>query len=287
MRLMLDTVSMDGDRRDRRGREGRGADALQRRAASATARRRRWTSRSTRSRAPSCAPRACPTRSPRSRCRSAGTMFDPGPCVYMEKMATSRDLAHLLDLDRPLGETLQLIAKEKGTDVGDVVVIMLDRPRHEDAMRGDPRGRRAHPLHPARRRVGRAARRSPRARRSTCSGASAARPRACCRPRRSSASAARSSAGSGRATTRSAGRARRRLRPRRGARHGPAWCPARTSSSPPPASPTATCSRACTSTAGGRHTESLVHALALGHRAPRHGPPRPREAARDHRRALG
>src|SRR5215210_8858363 len=26
-----------------------------------------------------------------------GTMFDPGPCVYMLKMATSRDMAHLLD----------------------------------------------------------------------------------------------------------------------------------------------------------------------------------------------
>ena len=64
-----------------------------------------------------------------------GTMFDPGPCVYMLKAATSRDMAHLLDLDRPLGETLELMAKEKGTSVGDVVVIMLDRPRHEDAMR--------------------------------------------------------------------------------------------------------------------------------------------------------
>jgi fructose-1,6-bisphosphatase II len=64
-----------------------------------------------------------------------GTMFDPGPCVYMNKMATSKDLAHLLDFDRPLGETLELIAKEKGTSVGDVVVIMLDRPRHEDAVR--------------------------------------------------------------------------------------------------------------------------------------------------------
>jgi fructose-1,6-bisphosphatase II len=64
-----------------------------------------------------------------------GTMFDPGPCVYMEKMATSKDLAHLLDLDRPLAETLALIAKEKGTPIGDVMVIMLDRPRHEDAVR--------------------------------------------------------------------------------------------------------------------------------------------------------
>src|SRR5213076_209395 len=49
-----------------------------------------------------------------------GTMFDPGPCVYMLKMATSRDLAHVLDIDRPLGETLKLMAKEKGTDVTDV-----------------------------------------------------------------------------------------------------------------------------------------------------------------------
>jgi fructose-1,6-bisphosphatase II len=61
-----------------------------------------------------------------------GTMFDPGPCVYMMKMATSRDLAHLLDLDRPIGETLQMMAKEKGTSIGDIVVIMLDRPRHEE-----------------------------------------------------------------------------------------------------------------------------------------------------------
>jgi fructose-1,6-bisphosphatase II len=64
-----------------------------------------------------------------------GTMFDPGPCVYMLKAATSRDLAHVLDLERPLGETLELMAKEKDTSVGDLVVIMLDRPRHEDYMR--------------------------------------------------------------------------------------------------------------------------------------------------------
>ena len=62
-----------------------------------------------------------------------GTMFDPGPCVYMLKMATSAGLAHLLDLDRPLGETLRLMADEKGVAVGDLVVIMLDRPRHDEA----------------------------------------------------------------------------------------------------------------------------------------------------------
>jgi fructose-1,6-bisphosphatase II len=64
-----------------------------------------------------------------------GTMFDPGPCFYMLKMATSRELAHVLDFERPLGEMLKLMAKEKDTDVGDVVVMMLDRPRHEEAMK--------------------------------------------------------------------------------------------------------------------------------------------------------
>ena len=34
-----------------------------------------------------------------------GTMFDPGPCVYMEKLAGGDDIADLLDLDRPLTET--------------------------------------------------------------------------------------------------------------------------------------------------------------------------------------
>ena len=31
-----------------------------------------------------------------------GTMFDPGPCVYMEKIAGGPEIADLLDLDRPL-----------------------------------------------------------------------------------------------------------------------------------------------------------------------------------------
>ena len=43
-----------------------------------------------------------------------GTMFDPGPCVYMEKMAGAPEIADLLDLDRPLGETVRLVAERKG-----------------------------------------------------------------------------------------------------------------------------------------------------------------------------
>jgi fructose-1,6-bisphosphatase II len=60
-----------------------------------------------------------------------GTMFDPGPCVYMEKMAGAEEFADLLDLDRALGKTVELVAERKGTDVRDVMVVILDRPRHE------------------------------------------------------------------------------------------------------------------------------------------------------------
>lgn len=63
-----------------------------------------------------------------------GAMFDPGPCVYMEKLAGGADIADLLDLERPLPETLRLVAKRRGMDIRDVVVVMLDRPRHHEQM---------------------------------------------------------------------------------------------------------------------------------------------------------
>jgi fructose-1,6-bisphosphatase II len=63
-----------------------------------------------------------------------GTMFDPGPCVYMEKIAGGPEVGDLLDLDRPMSETVKLVAERKGTDVRDVMVVVLDRPRHQDVI---------------------------------------------------------------------------------------------------------------------------------------------------------
>jgi len=63
-----------------------------------------------------------------------GTMFDPGPIVYMEKMAAGDRFADLLDLDRPLGRTVELIAERKETDVNDVMAVVLDRPRHAEGV---------------------------------------------------------------------------------------------------------------------------------------------------------
>ena len=61
-----------------------------------------------------------------------GTMFDPGPCVYMEKLAGASDIADLLDLDRPVPETCALIAERRNIEIGDVTVIVLDRERHHE-----------------------------------------------------------------------------------------------------------------------------------------------------------
>jgi fructose-1,6-bisphosphatase II len=64
-----------------------------------------------------------------------GTMFDPGPCVYMSKLAGGAEVADLLDLDRPLSQTLGLVAERKQIDIRDVMVVVLDRPRHEDGIK--------------------------------------------------------------------------------------------------------------------------------------------------------
>jgi len=63
-----------------------------------------------------------------------GTMFDPGPCVYMEKIAGGPEIADCLSLNDPLAEVVARVAERKGKGVGDVSIIMLDRPRHEQAV---------------------------------------------------------------------------------------------------------------------------------------------------------
>ncbi len=61
-----------------------------------------------------------------------GTMFDPGPCLYMEKIAGGPDIADLLSLDDPLPDVIRRVAERKGVGPGEITIIMLDRPRHEE-----------------------------------------------------------------------------------------------------------------------------------------------------------
>jgi fructose-1,6-bisphosphatase II len=64
-----------------------------------------------------------------------GTMFDPGPCVYMEKLAVAGDVADAVDFEAPIEDNLAAIAKARGKGADDVTVAMLDRPRHEELAR--------------------------------------------------------------------------------------------------------------------------------------------------------
>ncbi len=61
-----------------------------------------------------------------------GAMFDPGPCVYMDKLVVGPDLVDAVDYAAPIEDTLATIAKIRGITVADVTVALLDRPRHQE-----------------------------------------------------------------------------------------------------------------------------------------------------------
>ncbi len=64
-----------------------------------------------------------------------GTMFDPGPCVYMEKIAAGPAAADAIDLNAPVKANLEAVAKALGEKVSDVTAVILDRDRHTDIIR--------------------------------------------------------------------------------------------------------------------------------------------------------
>jgi fructose-1,6-bisphosphatase II len=61
-----------------------------------------------------------------------GTMFNPGPIVYMNKIAVGPIAKDVIDIDAPVSENLKRIAKAKGEDVEHLTAVILDRPRHAD-----------------------------------------------------------------------------------------------------------------------------------------------------------
>jgi fructose-1,6-bisphosphatase II len=64
-----------------------------------------------------------------------GTMFNPGPCVYMEKIATGPEAADAIDLTASVKANLKWVAKALRKDVADVTAVILDRDRHEHIIR--------------------------------------------------------------------------------------------------------------------------------------------------------
>ncbi len=62
----------------------------------------------------------------------AGAMYDPGPSFYMKKLVVPGPAARVIDLDAPVGANLHAVAKALGKDVNDLIVFVLDKPRHKE-----------------------------------------------------------------------------------------------------------------------------------------------------------
>ena len=59
-----------------------------------------------------------------------GTMLDASSVFYMDKLVAGPEGVGVVDIRKPIGENSRAIAKAKGKSVDDVIVAVLDRPRH-------------------------------------------------------------------------------------------------------------------------------------------------------------
>jgi fructose-1,6-bisphosphatase II len=59
-----------------------------------------------------------------------GTLFNPGPCVYMEKLAVGPEAAGRVSLEQSPTDNIRAVAEAKRESVRDVTAVILDRPRH-------------------------------------------------------------------------------------------------------------------------------------------------------------
>ncbi len=59
-----------------------------------------------------------------------GTMFDPGPLVYMDKIVVGPAAKGKIDINAPVIDNLKAVAKARGKQISDLTAVVLDRPRH-------------------------------------------------------------------------------------------------------------------------------------------------------------
>ncbi|AOX46968.1 class II fructose-bisphosphatase [Microbacterium sp. BH-3-3-3] len=60
-----------------------------------------------------------------------GTMLDASTVFYMDKLVTGPAGVGVVDIRLPIGENIRLLAKALGKPVDEIVVSVLNRPRHE------------------------------------------------------------------------------------------------------------------------------------------------------------
>ncbi|MBI9112645.1 class II fructose-bisphosphatase [Maridesulfovibrio ferrireducens] len=59
-----------------------------------------------------------------------GMMLDPGPSYYMQKLVVPTAARNMVDINAPVKDNLAKIAKALNKDVDDLVVFVLEKPRH-------------------------------------------------------------------------------------------------------------------------------------------------------------
>ncbi len=64
-----------------------------------------------------------------------GAMFDPGAAVYMDKIAVGPEAIDAIDIDAGPAENVRRVAKAKGMRAEDMSVVILERDRHADLVR--------------------------------------------------------------------------------------------------------------------------------------------------------
>ncbi|UBU12328.1 class II fructose-bisphosphatase [Nonomuraea gerenzanensis] len=60
-----------------------------------------------------------------------GSMYDPSAVFYMEKLVTGPEAADVVDIEAPVADNVNAVARAKHCSPSDVTVVVLDRPRHE------------------------------------------------------------------------------------------------------------------------------------------------------------
>jgi fructose-1,6-bisphosphatase II len=64
-----------------------------------------------------------------------GTLYNWEGLAYMDKLVVGPEARGAIDIEAPVAVNIRSVARSLGKDIGDITVVVLDRPRHKDIIR--------------------------------------------------------------------------------------------------------------------------------------------------------
>lgn len=61
-----------------------------------------------------------------------GTMFNPKTPLYIKKIVVGPESREVIDIEAPVRENIRRVAAARRKSIGDITVVVLNRPRHDD-----------------------------------------------------------------------------------------------------------------------------------------------------------